>query len=172
MAQAHALVSGQLLFEEKLADPNSFKIKGGATVAFWEGDDNCTCWEGDYTIPRLIQTDQGFNVKFKWCTIGCLVNALCGDWCLEILMEQKGINEFELPDNIRVKMIPFVPKAGHCYEVTCSIPKNTVPPGIFDICVCITLKDSCGRPLPVAAMGELGAFRFYEDSEPQGHQYH
>lgn len=169
MSSYHAHVQGQLIFEEKLADPNSFKIKGGATVSLWEGDDNCSCWEGDYSIPRLIQTDQGFNVKFKWCTVGCLVNALCGDWCLEILMEQKGKGEYELPKEFRIKTIPFVPKAGHCYEVSCEIPKCVVPAGLYDLCVVITLKDSCGRPLPVVMMGELGPFTFYDDSASGHH---
>lgn len=154
-------VRSQLLFEETLADPNSFKIKGGSTVTLWENDDNCSCWEGDHTIPRLIQTDQSFNIKFKWCTLGCLVNALCGEWCLEILFEQKGAGEYELPDPIRVKMIDFVPENGHCYNETCTIPAKVVPEGIYDICVCILLKDEKGRPLPVASFGELGTFRFY-----------
>lgn len=156
-----ANVQSQLLFEETLADPNSFKIKGGSTVTLWENDDNCTCWEGDHVIPRLIQTDQSFNLKFKWCTMGCLVNALCGKWCIEVLFEQKGPGEWGPPPSIGTKMVDFVAHDGHCYHETITIPKNIVPEGLYSICVCILLKDEKGRPLPVASFGELGTFRFY-----------
>lgn len=157
-------VKGQVIFEERLADPNSFRLKGGATVILEEGDDNCTCWEPDFSMPRIIQTDQGFNVKLKWCTVGCLVNAICGDWCIEILMEKKGKGEFELPDQYRIKEVPFVAQSGHCYDVTCEIPKFQVRPGVYDICVLVTLKDGKGRPLPVVIMSDLGGFTFYNDS--------
>ena len=157
----HAVTKGHLLFEETLADPNSFRIKGGSTLT-WEDEHNHTCWEGDHTIPRLIQTDQGFYIKFKWCTYGCLVNALCGKWCIEILYEKKGKGEWELPDPYRIKMVDFVNHDGHCYNVTCHIPPKVVESGLYDICVCLYLKDEKGRPLPVAAYGELGTFHFYD----------
>ena len=158
----HAVTEGHMLFESTIAkDPYSFYIKGGATCT-WEDEHNHSCWEGDHTIPRLIQTDQGFYIKFKWCTYGCLVNALCGKWCLEILFEKKGGGEFDLPLQYREKMIDFEPCDGYCYDVTCHIPPKVVESGLYDICVCITLKDVKGRPLPVASFGDLGTFRFYD----------
>ena len=153
---------GVLLFEETLADPHSFYICGGNTVSLYEKGDGPECWSGDHHIPRLIQTDQAFNLHFKWCAYGCLVNAIAGNWKLSVLFEKMGPQEGGLHDpNAGEKTVKFEPCDGYCYDEYICIPANCMDPGVYDITVCIVLCDVKGRPLPVAAFGELGKFHFY-----------
>jgi hypothetical protein len=160
----------RLKFEDLLG--KEFNIVGGATVTLnelpetqpdWIPDD----WPEDLAIKTQVSEDQPFRFIVAWKQVGELCKMLSKDlfWQVEILLEQMGEKEFELPKNLRIKEVDYVPVDGHPYAFALEIPRRSVPAGVYRPVVMVNLrmKGLGDTWMPVAGFAEFPPIQFYED---------
>ncbi|KAA3637054.1 MAG: hypothetical protein DWQ02_07320 [Bacteroidetes bacterium] len=134
-------------FEEGLFG-NEFMLEGFATAnveEFIPANKDDDYWKGVKSDPPThISTDQDWQVNLKWTQKGPAVDLMDDElrWRVEILMEKIGIGEYELPDDVRVELVPFVKDRNHTYEVPMKVKARKVKredEGLYKLYVIIQL---------------------------------
>ena len=121
----------------------------------------------DLTVTSVLSTDQPFEFAIQWRQTGNLCNNLDANhkWRIELLFEQMGKSEWELPFAYRVTEEPYVRAEPHNYSVTISVPQRTVPVGVYRITAVLTLTGpESWRRNPVVGFSEIKPLvQWYED---------
>ncbi len=152
---APTVLSENLTYEEMLPH---FEIRGsvyvfeGASTANWEASSPTT----------IIQTDQPWYVLYYFRTNGLMNHIMDGTWKFELFLEKMGQAEFSLPQQYRIKEIPFVSRP-HTYLDFSIIPKDQVPTGVYKLVIASTFKGPAGVPGPIAAFADIGLIQFYHE---------
>jgi|GEM_PF-920778 hypothetical protein len=111
----------------------------------------------------IVQTDQNMRVKLHWTTEGVFWAVLNGKWNCKVYLEEMGAGEFAGPPfSATVAVVNSI--APTPYNVTVSIPANTIPAGLYRFVVAITLQGPApaNLPLPVAAFSDIGIVHLFE----------
>ena len=123
---------------------------------------SCTVWE---TVPenktKIIRTDQDWGVLFNWTTSGLMAASLSGKWWVHVYLELMGPGE---GPGVAPKDENYVTTAlPQNYSKIITIPKNTVPPGLYKITAAITMTGPppMQAPTPIAMMGEGPLIQVY-----------
>ncbi len=126
---------------------------------------NGTCEVLEHTLPggaptQIIRTDQAWDVRFRWATIGALNYVLSGRWQLRVLLEEIGIGETGLPPAYSFAEVNFV-SAPNAYERILHIPAGVVKAGVYKLVATITMVGPSNVPGPIAGFGEGEMLQFF-----------
>lgn len=143
-----------IVFEEQL---EHFRVEG-----------TCACEVVEVTPPgvvpsNLIRRDQDWGVHLMWTTRGELAPILDAEWRIQILLEAIGVAEYQLPEQYRLRTVPFDQHMIHQYNITLDIPKLIVPVGVYKLVVVMSLVGkTTGVPAPVAGFAEGPLLNIFE----------
>jgi hypothetical protein len=129
---------------------------------------------GNVLVNRLIHVDQDWSVKLNWTVGGIMAHAVNPKfkWEVEVLLEQWGKTEFELPEATRKTTVDYGTgtPAGSGTALTLTytgvgvrIPAKAIGPGVYDVVAVLRLLEADGKtPCFLAAFAEFGKVDFYE----------
>lgn len=123
-------------------------------------------WPGA-SPDRILQRDQPTTVTVSFTVSGLVQSLFAGcSWRVNLLPEQKGINEFALPagatsEQFRTITVGEATPVAVTYNVTFNIPGQTFPEGLYDLVCMIRLVNPSNIPLPVAMFGEFANIEVY-----------
>jgi hypothetical protein len=129
---------------------------------------------GNVLVNRLIHVDQDWEVKLKFTVGGIMAHAVnpAFKWELEILLEQWGISEYDLPSTANKATVLYGSgtPSGSATALTLTynnlsvrIPGGTLGPGVYDVVAVLRLLEADGKtPCFLAAFAEFGKIDFYE----------
>lgn len=143
----------------------SFPIKFEELVPYFSISGECELYEvtpPGTTPTTIIRTNQEWYIKMSWKTFGALNCLMCGNWQLEVYLEQMGKGEYDLPNSAR--SVPFV-SSPHQYHHEIHFPANKVPEGVYRIVVTIKMQGPTGIPGPVVGFAEGPLVQFYSSKE-------
>jgi hypothetical protein len=119
---------------------DQFHVEGGATVTMEELPAVVIPWD-HWDAPPLptvdtqISMDQPFRFAVRWQQSGPLSGVFNPDayWQIEVLLEKMGVEEYELPENIRIHREDYEPVNGHVYEAEFEVPRRPagMTPGVY-----------------------------------------
>ena len=133
---------------------------------------------GNLMVNRLIHTDQPWEVRLNWVVGGIMAHTVnpAFYWEVEVLLEQWGVSEFQLPAATRKKTLYYgsgtpsgagpgqiISYPGTPGSTTVTVPGGTIPPGVYEVVAVLRLLEADGvTPCFLAAFAEFGKIDFYE----------
>ncbi|RMF56379.1 MAG: hypothetical protein D6748_13675 [Calditrichaeota bacterium] len=139
----------------------SFPIKFEEMVPYFNISGDCELYEvkpPGVHPTTIIRTDQEWYIKFRWNTLGPLNCLMCGNWEVQVYLEQMGKGEFALPNSVMTE--PFVSKPFN-YDCEIRFQPGKVPEGVYRIVATIKLLGPTGIPGPVVGFAEGPLVQFY-----------
>ena len=127
-------------------------------------------FSGDATVSEvppingasnIVRTSEGWRVTFNWKTTGALNYLMSGNWKLQVLLEQMGAGEANLPTGSVT--VPFV-SAPNNYSKTIDFAAGSVGAGLYRVTVIITMTGAGGQPGPIAGFADLGFVQFFDSA--------
>lgn len=114
------------------------------------------------TSNQLIQTDQAWDIWFKWDQVAGSFLLNGGQWVFDVYLELMGPDEAAATKGHFMKTINATPVNGNNYETYVHVNAGEVAAGTYRIVVSQQFH-SLGKPRALALFGDIGLVKFYEE---------
>ncbi len=114
------------------------------------------------TSNKLIQTDQAWDIWFKWDQVAGSFLLNGGEWVFDVYLEMMGPDEAPATKGHFAKKINANPVDGNNFQTYVHINAGEVPEGTYRIVVSQQFY-SLGKPRAIAMFGDIGLVKFYKE---------